>query len=190
MLTQIYTEAIGWGGQIIDSFMRHVNGDDIVGMGIRLALIGVMGSLVRTLFSYTWLDEGRSHSPCALCQCLSFIDTRLALFPTAFVQMSDPAFDWIHTFLAQDPSVIKQMKSYRVVTSNERESQGDDVKRQNKKAKKNGLALTRKDADWTSDSVVAQLLPIDGELGLLRQLSMTLPWAETRRSEFETRLQR
>lgn len=54
-----YVEAMGWPSQVIDSVMRHVKGDDIVGMGIRLALIGLMASLVRTLVSttYTWISH-------------------------------------------------------------------------------------------------------------------------------------
>lgn len=95
------------------------------------------------------------------------------MFPTAFIPIEDPAFDWIHTFIAQDPSVIRQMKSYRVLTSDERESRKDDARRHNKKAKKNGLALSKKDASWTKDSVVAQLLPTDGMFSDIQRVSFT-----------------
>ena len=87
-----------------------------------------------------------------------------ALFPTAYILSTDPAFGWIHTSLAQDPNVIKQIKSYRVSTSDERTSQRDENQRHNTNAVKNGLALSKKDASWSKDDVVAQILPVNSEL--------------------------
>jgi hypothetical protein len=75
----------------------------------------------------------------------------------------DPAFGWIHTYLAQDPKVVKQIRSYKVATSDERASQRDENRRHNPSDVKNGLALSKKDASWSNDEVVAQILPINGE---------------------------
>jgi hypothetical protein len=86
-----------------------------------------------------------------------------ALFPTAYILSTDPAFGWIHTSLAQDPNVSKQIKSYRVSTSDERTSQRDENQRHNSNAVKNGLSLSKKDASWSKDDVVAQILPVNSE---------------------------
>lgn len=57
-----HLEMLGWPSHIFDSVMRHVKGDDIVGMGIRLAMIGLMASFVRTFVSsvYTWINHAKS----------------------------------------------------------------------------------------------------------------------------------
>jgi hypothetical protein len=86
-----------------------------------------------------------------------------ALFPTAYILSTDPAFGWIHTSLAQDPNVSKQIKSYRVSTSDERTSQRDENQRHNSNAVKKGLSLSKKDASWSKDDVVAQILPVNSE---------------------------
>lgn len=86
-----------------------------------------------------------------------------ALFPTAYILSTDPAFGWIHTSLAQDPNVTKQIRSYRVSTSDERTSQRDENQRHNSNAVKNGLSLSKKDASWSKDDVVAQILPVNSE---------------------------
>lgn len=85
------------------------------------------------------------------------------LFPTVFIQVEDPAFKWIHTALAQDPSVVRQMQSYRLVTSDESDSLKDEMSRHVVRHKEAPpLALSKRDATWSRDSVVGQLLPIDG----------------------------
>jgi hypothetical protein len=90
-----------------------------------------------------------------------------ALFPTAYILSTDPAFGWIHTSLAQDTNVSKQIKSYRVSTSDERTSQRDENQRHNSNAVKKGLSLSKKDASWSKDDVVAQILPVNSELLLV-----------------------
>jgi len=100
-----------------------------------------------------------------------------ALFPTAYILSTDPAFSWIHTSLAQDPNVIKQIQSYRVSTSDERTSQRDENQRHNSNAVKNGLSLSKKDASWSKDEVIAQILPVNGKLHLL-----DIEWLMTQRS--------
>jgi len=90
------------------------------------------------------------------------------LFPTAYILSTDPAFDWVHTYLAQDPGVAKQVRSYRVATNDVRAAQQNDTQRQNSMAPNFGystsigLSLNKKDASWSKDKVIAQILPIDG----------------------------
>lgn len=42
-------ESLGWPTHLLDTLIKHAKGDNIIGLGMRLALIGLMASAVRLL---------------------------------------------------------------------------------------------------------------------------------------------
>ena len=89
------------------------------------------------------------------------IDIASVLFPTAYVAESDPSFNWVMHYLAQDAEVQKQIKSCRVLAADSRESKCDSVISKFSSAKAN--LVTKSEASFVTDEIVAKLIPVDGE---------------------------
>lgn len=53
--------AYGWPAKLVNTVFKHFQGDDMVGIAVRLALLGVLASIVRvSLYSlYSRLDDCR-----------------------------------------------------------------------------------------------------------------------------------
>ncbi|WRT64999.1 uncharacterized protein IL334_001940 [Kwoniella shivajii] len=133
------------GSGALPSFGNNIKFDDIMPLAIRMALIGLLAAAVRHFFGVF-----KAH--------LSD-----ALFPTAHVKASDPAFEWIMSYLAQSKSAQRQLKSFRLWTSDNRQSRRDDSNRLKTKTRKSeNLSVARKDATFV-DEVVGQMLPVDNQ---------------------------
>jgi hypothetical protein len=65
-------------------------------------------------------------------------------------------------FLAQHEGVQKQLKSFRLTTADSRTSQRDDVHRNNRFMKSEGLAVSKTQASFMLGDVVGQVVPING----------------------------
>ncbi|WWC87130.1 uncharacterized protein L201_002016 [Kwoniella dendrophila CBS 6074] len=139
------------GNQGSAGLTNNVKLDDILSLAIRIALIGLLAAAVRQL-------------------CTSFESSIYdAFFPTAHISQTDPAFEWIQSYLAQSPQAQKQIKSFRLKTADLRQSRRDDSNRlkevQNAvksflRHPESTLSLARKNATFV-DSVIGQISPIN-----------------------------
>jgi hypothetical protein len=69
-------------------------------------------------------------------------------------------------YLAQDEDAQKRIKSFRLTTADGRASQRDDLHRNTTlKKKKEELVLSKSEASFTINSVVGQVVPVNGEYG-------------------------
>ncbi|WWD00331.1 hypothetical protein V866_007243 [Kwoniella sp. B9012] len=131
------------GGGTLTSLSTNIRLDDILYLAIRMALIGLLAAAVRQLFGNT---KSRVYN---------------AIFPTAHITYSDPAFEWIMSYLAQSPEAQRQIKSFRLITADVRQSKRDDTNRLRTSTKKSeGLSVARKDATFVDD-VVGQISPVN-----------------------------
>jgi len=85
------------------------------------------------------------------------------VFPTAHIPASDPAFEWVMAFLAQHEGVQNQLRSFRLHTADSRTSQRDEVHRNNRFMKQEGLAVSQTQASFMLGDVVGQVVPIHGK---------------------------
>ncbi|WRT65000.1 uncharacterized protein IL334_001941 [Kwoniella shivajii] len=101
----------------------------------------------------------------ALGHLWSKIQSRLfkVLFPSAYISSSDPAYEWIEAYLAQDHNAQKQLRSFQLSTADLRQSKIDDdlrsLARRRSKAVDRTLVLDRACATFTGQ-VVGQMTPL------------------------------
>ncbi|WVQ97865.1 hypothetical protein IAU59_004981 [Kwoniella sp. CBS 9459] len=132
------------GGGFLSSVATGLKVDDILSIGIRVALIGLLTAFVRT----------------------SFVDLKhrfcLWLFPCAHVSSKDSSSAWIAAYMARSQQAQSQLRSFRLTTADARESKRDDVNRLRGAPKGKQLAVARKDATFVGD-VVGKILPVDAQ---------------------------
>ncbi|WVF70017.1 hypothetical protein IAT40_004803 [Kwoniella sp. CBS 6097] len=132
------------GGGVLSSVASGLKFDDILAIGIRVALIGLLTAFVRSSFA----NAKRRFN--------------IWMFPCAHVSSADPASQWIASFVARSPEVQAQIKSFRLITADARDSKRDDVNRLRGLSKGKQLAIARKDATFVGD-VVGKILPVDAQ---------------------------
>ncbi|OCF38649.1 hypothetical protein I317_07570 [Kwoniella heveanensis CBS 569] len=132
------------GGGALSSLAAGLRVDDIVSIGIRVALIGLLTAFVRS----------------------SFVDAKhrfyLWLFPCAHVSSKDSSSSWLSAFVARSSQAQSQLRTFRLITSDARDSKRDDVNRIRGLQKGKQLAIARKDATFVG-VVVGKMLPIHGQ---------------------------
>ncbi|WWC87138.1 uncharacterized protein L201_002024 [Kwoniella dendrophila CBS 6074] len=112
--------------------------DVIFPLAIRMALIGLLGATFKNYFN----DSMRSIYE--------------AIWPTAYITQSDPAFNWITTYLAQSAEAQKQMKSFRLTTSDLRHSKKEEFNRlrtSSNKSKTDSIGIARNDATFVGEAI-------------------------------------
>jgi hypothetical protein len=70
-----------------------------------------------------------------------------ALFPTAYIK-NGSAFDWVSSYISQDPDVQRQLRDRIIPAEDEGGSQSRDPRMLSTVKK-------RKDQSWTKDGVIA-----------------------------------
>lgn len=169
---------MGFPSDPFSSLTQNLNLIDILSVAIRFALIGLLAAGVKALFHVikSYIFDGE-----CCCQCGTQAQLRLTavLFPTAYIPATDPAFEWVMAFMAQHEGVQKQLRSFRLSTTDSRNSQRDDVHRNNPFMMQDGLAVLKKQAvpktqaNFMLGDVVGQVIPINGEY-MLRARSTDL----------------
>ncbi|WVW78709.1 hypothetical protein I302_100669 [Kwoniella bestiolae CBS 10118] len=151
------------GGGTLTSLSTNIKLDELLSLAIRMALIGLFAAAVRHVFGST---KSRLYD---------------AIFPTAHILATDPAFEWIMSYLAQSNQAQRQLKSFRLITADARQSKRDDANRLRTSTKKvEGLTIARKDATFVED-VVGQISPVN-EQAIFINHKGTYLWI-TRRSK-------
>ena len=134
---------------------------DIWAGAARVAFVGICTALMRLLFlelKRIILEGESARRPIESAMLI------VAIFPTAFVEEGDPAFNWIMVYLAQDPSAQSQIKSFRLSASDAREGQRATLARGSRLARLQQSQMRDESrATFATDDVVAQMLPVYGE---------------------------
>lgn len=80
--------------------------------------------------------------------CRSLVLTAV-LFPTAYIHHTDPAYQWIRTWLATDQAAQAQIRDFQLFTEEWRS------------VRKRAGAITVKEhnATWTAKDIIGQVMP-------------------------------
>lgn len=80
--------------------------------------------------------------------CRSLVLTAV-LFPTAYIHHTDPAYQWIRTWLATDQAAQAQIRDFQLFTEERRS------------VRKRAGAITVKEhnATWTAKDIIGQVMP-------------------------------
>ncbi|WVF72107.1 hypothetical protein IAT40_006919 [Kwoniella sp. CBS 6097] len=106
--------------------------DTFIPMAIRAIVVAALFAMIRRGFKHMYNRINRK------------------LFPTAYIQHGDPAYDWIKAWIAQDTYALSQIHDFQLSTT--------DVRSMKKRAK-NALAVGQHNASWAMNDVIGQIMP-------------------------------
>nr|XP_018263747.1 uncharacterized protein I303_03620 [Kwoniella dejecticola CBS 10117]OBR85905.1 hypothetical protein I303_03620 [Kwoniella dejecticola CBS 10117] len=148
-----YFHALTHGGDLlalsprfIYALLKNQDPASILPMAIRALIIGIVLTFARRLVRYISTKLGQK------------------LFPTAYISCSDPSYQWIISWIAQDPYAQSQIHDFQLCTSESRH-----VKKRNKSAlttdaaggpgKSVSAGVGNHNSTWGLKEVIGQVLP-------------------------------
>jgi chaperone BCS1 len=143
-------------GRLVDILTRHGHFDNIAGIVIRMIIVGALVAGVRKFWHWSSIKITRG-KPYHLATTNSPDDQ--ALFPTAYVAVSDASYLWIMAWIATNAEAQKQIRDFQLSTSEWRQ-----VRRRSGnalRAKEGGAVggVGEQNATWSSKEIIGQVIP-------------------------------
>ncbi|WWD16054.1 hypothetical protein CI109_100479 [Kwoniella shandongensis] len=144
--------------RLIHTLSRNGNVESLVPLAIRALVIGWLFALLRRFTKYATTQLGRT------------------FFPTAYISISDPAYNWITAWIAQDAKAQSQIHDFQLVTEEWRSAKKKNAATIQATAGTNVLATTgvgaavgavgasgketlARSASWSWKGIIGQVLP-------------------------------
>ncbi|KAK8869680.1 hypothetical protein IAR55_000248 [Kwoniella newhampshirensis] len=125
-------DLVGMATQLFTTLSKGTDTESIIPIVTRTLMIGAMLAALRKIVPYI----------------TDYL--RQIMFPTAFVQSMDPAYDWITAWIAQDEKAQTQLRDFQLATQHWRE-----VRKRNA----SGVQALNPSENWWSSSPIGHVVP-------------------------------